>query len=155
MWKLQSHFHVTSCEQSIRKTGLPSALQLSNWKLNAVKERLKIRFYLGDFWVVRMGDWEILCCIQESCHKCTLKKKNFFSESFIFPPQKEAILEHTWKRKDYNSVVTLENFYLTSGLWYAHFKMTSLFEKGRLVNRGVPSQWCASAVHCLATISVD
>lgn len=155
MWKLLTHFHITSWEQSIRKRGLPSALQLSNWKLNAVKERLKIRFYPGDFWVVRMGDWEILCCIRESCHKCTLKKKNFFSESFIFPPQKEAVLEHTWKRKDYNSVVTLENFYLTSGLWYAHFKMTSLFEKGRLVNRGVPSQWCASTVHCLATISVD
>ena len=83
------------------------------------------------------------------------RKKNFFSESFIFPPQKEAVLEHTCKRKDYNSVVTLENVYLTSGLWYAHFKMTSLFEKGQLVNRGVASQWCASTVHCLATISVD
>ena len=44
------------------------------------------------------------------------EEKKLFSESFIFPPQKEAVLEHTWKRKDYNSVVTLENFYLTSGL---------------------------------------
>ena len=68
------------------------------------------------------------------------RKKNFSSELFIFPPQKEAVLKHTCKRKDYNSVVTLENFYLTSGLWYAHFKMTILFEKGQLVNRGIPSQ---------------
>ena len=83
------------------------------------------------------------------------RKKTFSLSRLSSHPKKKPFWNILAREKNHNSVVTLENFYLTPGLWYAHFKMTSLFEKGQLVNRGVPSQWCASTVHCIVTISVD